>query len=97
MQTVSNQSEPDVWKQIAALLDTAIAGLNETDRHAVVLRFIYGKSMKEVGAVLGGSEGAAKLRLHRDNAAGWKVLPTCAWMFVSWSERVDQSVCSGWI
>jgi DNA-directed RNA polymerase specialized sigma24 family protein len=39
--------------------------LNETDRHAVVLRFFYGKSMKEVGAVLGGSEDVAKMRLHR--------------------------------
>lgn len=65
MQTVSNESESDAWKQIAPLLDTAIASLNETDRHAVVLRFIYGKSMKEVGAVLGGSEGAARIRLNR--------------------------------
>jgi RNA polymerase sigma factor (sigma-70 family) len=65
MQTVLNDSESDVWNQIAPLLDTAIGSLNETDRHAVVLRFVYGKSMKEVGAVLGGSEGAARLRLHR--------------------------------
>lgn len=65
MQPVLNENESEVWMQIAPLLDTAIASLNETDRHAVVLRFVYGKSMKEVGAVLGGSEGAAKLRLHR--------------------------------
>jgi hypothetical protein len=30
-----------------------------------VLRFFYGKSMKEVGAALGGSEDAAKMRLNR--------------------------------
>ena len=65
MQTILNESESEVWKQIAPLLDTAIAGLNETDRHAVVLRFVYGKSMREVGTDLGGSEGAARLRLHR--------------------------------
>src|SRR5580698_2527022 len=65
MQSTLDGNESDIWPQIAPLLDTAIAGLNETDRHAVVLRFVYGKSMKEVGAVLGGSEGATKLRLHR--------------------------------
>jgi RNA polymerase sigma factor (sigma-70 family) len=65
MQTISNEDESAAWAQIAPLLDTAMAGLNETDRHAVVLRFFYGKSLKEVGTALGGSEGAAKLRLHR--------------------------------
>ena len=65
MQTISNEDESDVWKQIAPLLDAAMASLNETDRHALVLRFFYGKSMKEIGAALGGSEDAATLRLHR--------------------------------
>ena len=65
MQTVLNESESDVWTQIAPLLDAAMAGLNETDRHAVVLRFFDGKSMKDVGAALGGSENAAKMRINR--------------------------------
>ena len=65
MQTMLNQNKLDVWRQIAPLLDTAMARLNETDRLALVLRFFYGRSMKEVGAALGGSEGAATLRLHR--------------------------------
>ncbi len=65
MQSIANENESEVWSQIAPLLDAAIASLNETDRHAVVLRFLYGKSMKEVGAVLGANEGAARLRLHR--------------------------------
>ena len=65
MQTVLNENDAEIWSQIAPSLDAAIASLNETDRHAVVLRFVYGKSVKEVGTVLGGSEGAAKLRLHR--------------------------------
>jgi RNA polymerase sigma factor (sigma-70 family) len=65
MQSVSNENESDPWPQIAPLLETAIASLNETDRHAVVLRFIYGKNMKEVGAVFGANEGATRLRLHR--------------------------------
>jgi RNA polymerase sigma factor (sigma-70 family) len=65
MQSIANENESDVWTQIAPLLDTAIGSLNKTDRHAVVLRFLYGKNMKEVGAVLGSNEGAARLRLHR--------------------------------
>ena len=65
MQSVSTLTEQDVWPQIAPLLDAAIASLNKTDRHAVVLRFVYGKSMREVGAALGLSEGASRLRLHR--------------------------------
>ena len=65
MQSVSHENESEVWPQIAPLLDSAIASLNRTDRHAVVLRFIYGKNMKEVGTALGLSEGATRLRLHR--------------------------------
>jgi RNA polymerase sigma factor (sigma-70 family) len=65
MQSIANENEPEVWQQIAPLLDAAIASLNEADRHAVVLRFLYGKDMKEVGAVLGLNEGASRVRLHR--------------------------------
>ena len=65
MQALLNENESDVWPQIAPLLDAAMAGLNETDRHAVVLRFFDGKSMREVGAALGASEDAAKMRLNR--------------------------------
>jgi RNA polymerase sigma factor (sigma-70 family) len=65
MQTILNESESEVWPQIAPLLDAAMAGLNETDRHAVVLRFFDGKSMKEVGAALGANENAAKKRVSR--------------------------------
>lgn len=65
MQNTVDENQSEVWTQIVPLLDMAIARLNETDRHAVVLRFFYGKTMKEVGAALGGSEGAATLRLHR--------------------------------
>jgi len=65
MQTVLNETESDVWPQIAPLLDAAMAGLNETDRHAMVLRFFDERSMGEVGAALGASEDAAKKRVHR--------------------------------
>ena len=65
MQNLLNETESEVWPQIAPLLDAAMAGLSEADRHAVVLRFFDGKSMKEVGAALGASEDAAKMRLNR--------------------------------
>jgi RNA polymerase sigma factor (sigma-70 family) len=66
MQSILNESETEAfWAQIAPLLDAAMAGLNETDRHAVVLRFFDGKSMKEVGAILGATEDAAKMRVNR--------------------------------
>jgi Flp pilus assembly protein TadD len=65
MQTLSNETEADVWLQIAPLLDAAMGHLNEIDRHAVVLRFFDGKSMREVGAALGASEDTAKQRVGR--------------------------------
>jgi len=65
METLLNEAESDVWPQIAPLLDEAMAGLGATDRHAVVLRFFDGKSMREIGAALGASEDAAKRRLNR--------------------------------
>jgi uncharacterized protein (TIGR03435 family) len=65
MQNLPNENEPGAWAQIEPLLDVAMTGLNETDYHAVVLRFFDGKSMKEVGAALGASEDAAKMRLNR--------------------------------
>ena len=65
MQTIVNETGSEDWPQIAPLLDAAMAGLNETDRHAVVLRFFDGKSMKEVGTALGANEDAAKKRVNR--------------------------------
>jgi RNA polymerase sigma factor (sigma-70 family) len=65
MQTSSDENQPDVWPQIAPLLDAGMAHLNEADRHAVVLRFFDGKSMSDVGAALGASEDAAKMRVNR--------------------------------
>src|SRR5437899_3159349 len=65
MQNTVVETESEVWPQIAPLLDAAMAGLNEADYHAVVLRFFDGKSMKEVGAALGASEDAAKMRVNR--------------------------------
>lgn len=65
MQAQLNEPEPDVWTQIEPLLETAIAQLGEKDHDAVVLRFIEGRSFKEVSAALGTSEAGAKMRVNR--------------------------------
>jgi DNA-directed RNA polymerase specialized sigma24 family protein len=43
----------DVWQRMAPLLDNAIAGLGEKDRNAIVMRFVEGKSNRDVGLALG--------------------------------------------
>ncbi len=65
MQPILNEPENDAWRQIAPLLDTAMARLNEKDRHAIVLRFFQNKSLNEVGAALGASEDGARMRVNR--------------------------------
>lgn len=55
----------DPWGQMAPLLDEAIASLNETDRNAIVLRFIEGRDFKEVGAALGVTEDSVRMRVNR--------------------------------
>ena len=65
MQSLLNVPEDEAWRQISPLLDTAIAGLNEKDRHAIVLRYFQNKSLHEIGAAIGTSEEAAKKRVNR--------------------------------
>jgi RNA polymerase sigma factor (sigma-70 family) len=59
------EAEPEVWRQIAPLLDDAMGRLGEKDRNAIVLRFFENKNLAEVGAALGASEDAAKMRVNR--------------------------------
>src|SRR5881396_3155975 len=65
MQAILDESGNDVWRQIAPLLDTAIASLSEKDRQAIVLRFYEGRNLRDVGAALGASEDAAEKRVSR--------------------------------
>src|SRR5438552_8857230 len=46
-------------------LDDAMARLGEKDRGAVAMRFLQGKSLREVGAAMGISEEAAQKRVSR--------------------------------
>ncbi len=65
LQSFITESEPDVWKQIAPMLDVAMGHLGNRERDAVVLRFFEGKSLKEVGNALGASEDAAQKSIER--------------------------------
>jgi RNA polymerase sigma factor (sigma-70 family) len=66
MQTILNQPANDeTWMQIAPLLDAAMEKLNQKDHDALVLRFFENKNFAEVGAALGASEDAAKMRVNR--------------------------------
>lgn len=55
----------ETWKQIAPWLDTAMDKLGQKDHDALVLRFFENKNFAEVGAALGASEDAAKMRVSR--------------------------------
>ncbi len=68
MQSVLNEAEPmheETWNQIAPLLDGAMDQLGQKDHDALVLRFFENKTFAEVGANLGASEDAAKMRVNR--------------------------------
>jgi RNA polymerase sigma factor (sigma-70 family) len=53
------------WEQLQPLLDAAIDELPETDRAAVVLRFLERRPFAEIGAALRVSEDAARVRTDR--------------------------------
>ena len=63
MQSLSHETEPDVWPQIQPLLEDAMGRLGEKERDAIVLRFFEGKSFQEIGVAIGASENAAKKRV----------------------------------
>lgn len=66
MQSTLNPPDTDeAWRQIAPLLETAMDGLSERDRNAVVLRYFENQSLAQVGAALGVNEDGARMRVNR--------------------------------
>ncbi|HEX4645721.1 MAG TPA: sigma-70 family RNA polymerase sigma factor, partial [Verrucomicrobiae bacterium] len=53
------------WRQIAPMLDEALASLGEKDRNAVALRFFEQKSFKDIGETIGTTEDSAQKRVSR--------------------------------
>lgn len=64
MQPAAPDPNP-LWEELAPQVDEAVQKLGTADRQAVLLRYYGGKSMREVGLVLGVSEDAAKMRISR--------------------------------
>jgi RNA polymerase sigma factor (sigma-70 family) len=66
MQSTLDNSDTDVvWRQVAPLLEEAMARLGEKDRALLALRFSENKSVAETAALLGIQEWAASKRSTR--------------------------------
>jgi uncharacterized protein (TIGR03435 family) len=65
MQSLDNAPAPDVWLQIAPLLDEAMTRLDEKDRTLIVMRFFENKSAQEIAGALGLEAPAAQKRVTR--------------------------------
>jgi RNA polymerase sigma factor (sigma-70 family) len=65
MQSTLNEPESGVWDQIAPLLDEALNRLGEKEHDAIVLRFLDGKELRQVGEAMGTTEDAARMRVNR--------------------------------
>jgi RNA polymerase sigma factor (sigma-70 family) len=61
------EQEPndDIWRRVSPLLDGALASLGLKDHNAVVLRYVEGRELAEVGQKMGTTELAARQRIHR--------------------------------
>src|SRR5207253_984862 len=57
-------SEPD-WSELRPVLDDAMGSLDDLDREALLIRFFEGKELRAVGAILGLTEDAARMRISR--------------------------------
>jgi RNA polymerase sigma factor (sigma-70 family) len=63
--TLPDSATAQAAEELQPVLDAALAELSETDRDAVVLRFLAGHSLAEVGTALGTGEDAAQKRVSR--------------------------------
>jgi RNA polymerase sigma factor (sigma-70 family) len=66
MQSTMDEAAPDPLSLgLSPLLDDAVAALGASERDAIVLRFFQDRSLAEVGATLGTSEDATRMRVNR--------------------------------
>ena len=63
--TLTPDETNEAWQQLAPVLDEAMHALRTADRDAVLLRFFENKSLADVGAALGVTEDAARVRVNR--------------------------------
>jgi len=57
------------WEAVAPLLDNALGALARRDREAVLLKYIEGRSHRDVGAAMGISEEAARVFAAKSSGA----------------------------
>ncbi|MCX6951619.1 MAG: sigma-70 family RNA polymerase sigma factor [Verrucomicrobia bacterium] len=66
METLLSDSAPDPeWEKLRPVIDAAMDELAEADRTAVLLRYFKQWGFAEIGAALGLSENAARMRVDR--------------------------------
>jgi RNA polymerase sigma factor (sigma-70 family) len=53
------------WNELSPVLDDAMHELGSKDREAILLRYFDGRSLAEVGSVLGLAENSARMRVDR--------------------------------
>jgi RNA polymerase sigma factor (sigma-70 family) len=61
----TSREETMDWNKVGPLIDDAMQRLNEADREAILLRYFQNQRLAEVGAKLGLSENAARMRIER--------------------------------
>lgn len=62
---IQNQPVDTNWEMLRPILDEALHALGKEDRLAILLRFLEGKTLAEVGRGLGLNENAARKRVER--------------------------------
>jgi RNA polymerase sigma factor (sigma-70 family) len=62
---LQDDDAPLDWGRLSPVIEDALHELNEPDRHAILLRYFQNKSLNEVGAGLGLTENAARMRVDR--------------------------------
>ena len=65
VQMHDSTSTDAAWREMEPLVDDALHELRGSDRDAVLIRYVEGRSIREVGARLGITEEAAKKRIGR--------------------------------
>jgi RNA polymerase sigma factor (sigma-70 family) len=65
MQSNPSDNTGERYQEVAPALNDVIDSLREKERNAIVLRYLQGKSYREVAVALGGSEEAAQMRVSR--------------------------------
>lgn len=98
---LADEGTPIDWTQLQPVLDEAIGELKERDRAAIVLRFLQGKSLLEVGASLQLSETAARSCVDRalDRLRGQLerrgITSTCAALGVTLAQQIGAAAPAG--